>query len=45
VTYAIPAQAQLPSRELGVMILTSKGVAPYSGTLYFDFVDIQHADR
>jgi hypothetical protein len=45
VTYAIPARAQLPLRELGVMILTGKGVAPYSGPLYLDSVDLQHADR
>jgi hypothetical protein len=45
VTYAIPAQAQLPLRELGVMILTGKGGAPYSGPLYLDSVDVRHADR
>jgi hypothetical protein len=45
VTYAIPAQAQLPLRELGLMILTGKGVAPYSGPLYLDSVNVQHAAR
>jgi hypothetical protein len=45
VTYAIPAQAQLPLRELGLMILAGKGVAPYSGPLYLDSVDVQHTDR
>jgi hypothetical protein len=43
VTYAIPARAQLPLRELGLMILTGKGVAPYSGPLYLDSVDVPHA--
>jgi hypothetical protein len=44
-TYAIPAQAQLPLRELGLMILAGIGAAPYSGPLYLDSVDVQHADR
>jgi hypothetical protein len=45
VPYAIPAQAQLPIHELGLMILTGKGVPPYSGPLYLDSMDVQHADR
>jgi hypothetical protein len=45
VTYEIPAQARLSLRELGLMILTGKGVTPYSGPLYLASVDVQHADR
>jgi hypothetical protein len=45
VTYAIPAQAQLPIHELGLMILTGNGARSYSGPLYLDSVDVQHADR
>src|SRR5438270_10878925 len=45
VTYAIPAQAQLPIGELGLMFLTGKGVRHYAGPLYLDSVDVQHADR
>jgi hypothetical protein len=44
VPYEIPAQAQLPIRELGLMILTGKGVKHYSGPLYLDSMDVQHAD-
>jgi hypothetical protein len=35
----------VPIRELGLMILTGKGVPPYSGPLYLDSMDVQHADR
>jgi hypothetical protein len=45
VAYAIPARARLPLRELGVVTLAGKGVAPYSGPLYLDSVTVQHADR
>jgi hypothetical protein len=41
VSYEIPAQAQLPIRELGLMILAGKGSMPYSGPLYLDSVDVQ----
>jgi hypothetical protein len=44
VTYALPAQAQLPIHELGLMILTGKDVTPYSGPLYLDSVDAQRVD-
>jgi hypothetical protein len=44
VAYEVPAQVQLPIRELGLMILTGKGVRHYSGPLYLDSVDVQHAD-
>jgi hypothetical protein len=45
VTYALPAQAQLPIHELGLMILAGKGVRSYSGPLYLDSVDVQRAGR
>jgi hypothetical protein len=44
VAYEVPAQVRLPIRELGLMILTGKGVRHYSGPLYLDSVDVQHAD-
>ena len=45
VTYAIPTQAQLPIHELGLMIVTGKGVRHYSGPLYLDSMDVQHVGR
>jgi hypothetical protein len=41
-TYQIPAQTHAPIRELGVMILGTKGYPPYSGPLYLDSVDLQN---
>jgi hypothetical protein len=45
VRYEIPTEAQLPIHELGLMILADKGAPPYSGPLYLDSVNVQHADR
>lgn len=42
VTYTIAPRALLPARELGLMIVGSKGFRPYSGSLYLDSVDVQN---
>ena len=41
VAYQIPANAQGPVRQLGVMILGVAGSSPYTGPLYLDTVDLQ----
>jgi hypothetical protein len=43
ITYRIPPNTPTPIHELGVMIVGDKGVAPYTGPLFLDSVDLRNS--
>jgi hypothetical protein len=40
--FDIPNQVQMPTHQVGVMVVGAKGQQPYTGTLFLDSVNLQH---